>query len=348
MMDCTKEEMDDVTQDMISNDLADYVLVKCMLCGAHKTMTSLRAHTKSVHKVTITEYKEQFGQLVPVKRVMHRCGICKELVLLDSDQIASHLKSPGHSITHKNYNANYMQDSRDNKQNILKQLEPDESIIIKEEQVKLEAQLVNTGTCRKRKKVMPLLDYDQDAAYKVDMKTFDKTIFEKDDFNLPTTVKEEYDQLRNDSSEPEEANNRSRRIRKKVISIFDYDEEYSYQKAMKASLEEFKQKASVDLNDLKCMKKLSMKSQVTVKKTKLTDEQLTNGFVTVEEITFDKSDDKNVKLEPLSDSSGKCESEEVEKNITKHKLDGKIIKKCKICCYSTDRYSALCYCGEMC
>ena len=81
-------ENHDVGPTMISNDCADYVVVECNLCGAHKTITNLRAHTKSAHKLTITEYKKQFGQLAPVQVVMHKCGICSELVLLDSDQIS--------------------------------------------------------------------------------------------------------------------------------------------------------------------------------------------------------------------------------------------------------------------
>ena len=42
---------------------------------------------------------------------MHKCGICGEYVLLDSDEIAKHLKmrSPvNHDITHGNYNAKFM------------------------------------------------------------------------------------------------------------------------------------------------------------------------------------------------------------------------------------------------
>merc|ERR1740131_822174 len=76
-------------------------------------MTRLRSHTKSAHKVTITEYKAMYGpDLFPIKTVYHRCGICEELVVLDSDHIATHLKKPGHNITHKNYNEGFMVDTR--------------------------------------------------------------------------------------------------------------------------------------------------------------------------------------------------------------------------------------------
>jgi hypothetical protein len=465
---------DDVSPNMISNDCADYVLVKCNLCGEHKTITNLRAHTKSAHKLTITEYKKQYGQLVPVKVVMHKCGICSELILLDSDQIAAHLKIPGHNISHKKYNTAYMQDSRSNKQSIIKQPECDQEYTCKKEQVELdhqlraerekkvlatlidckeetageeanesliekenikavnEDQLINSEpentknrTKRIRKKVISLFDYDEneEVAYQKAMKAslkglknnacadledlksmkkltmkcqvtvkkiilgeqqktiqpsplepecdeqciikmesdeqylqksllplFDlkeksagevedeasgKSIFEEEDLKIVKTVKEENDQSEN--SQAEETETRAKRIRKKIITILEYDEdeEVAYQKAMKASLKGVKHNA--DLEDPSCMKKLTMKCYVSVKKTILSEEQLTNRFITIDQKNNVIPDDKFVKLEPLCESFSKPECEEVERNITRHNLGGKIIKKCNICSYFTDR-----------
>jgi len=39
-----------------------------------------------------------------IEKVYHRCGICQQAVLLDSDDIAFHLKKL-HDITHKDYNS---------------------------------------------------------------------------------------------------------------------------------------------------------------------------------------------------------------------------------------------------
>ena len=99
---------------LISNDIADYTCVECQICEVHIPMTRLRTHTKSHHQMTITEYKERFGsELIPVEIVWHRCGVCEELVMLDSDHIAVHLKRGGHPrITHKDYNDQYMVDTR--------------------------------------------------------------------------------------------------------------------------------------------------------------------------------------------------------------------------------------------
>merc|ERR1719450_233983 len=102
---------------LISNDIADYTCVECQICEAHIPMTRLRTHTKSHHQMTITEYKERFGtELIPVEVVWHRCGVCSDLVMLDSDHIAVHLKRGGHPrITHKDYNDQYMVDTRSSK-----------------------------------------------------------------------------------------------------------------------------------------------------------------------------------------------------------------------------------------
>ena len=103
----------DLNGNLISNDFADYVMVECEICHEHVTMTRLRSHTKDVHVINITEYKWRYGtDLIPVEKVYHQCGKCGSLVLLDSDHIAQHLKSKRHNITHKDYNAAYMVDSR--------------------------------------------------------------------------------------------------------------------------------------------------------------------------------------------------------------------------------------------
>ena len=94
---------------LISNDQADYVLVECGLCGLHTPMTRLRSHTKSAHGINITEYKAEFGSdLVPIEMIWHRCAICSQFLMLDNDEVAKHLKKPGHNISHKNYNDCFM------------------------------------------------------------------------------------------------------------------------------------------------------------------------------------------------------------------------------------------------
>ena len=115
----TLQRIQEIAEDgnLISNDLADYTLVECSICNLHLPMTRLRSHTKSVHKVSITEYKAMFGpDLTPLAVVWHRCGICSHLIMLDSDHVAVHLKSGGHPrVTHKDYNEAFMVDTRTSK-----------------------------------------------------------------------------------------------------------------------------------------------------------------------------------------------------------------------------------------
>ena len=108
---------------LISNDLADYMLVECQICNLQKPMTQLRSHTKAAHGITITEYKAQFGSdLEPVEPVYHRCGVCSQIIFLDSDAVATHLKSGGHPrITHKDYNDTFMVDTRSSRQYVTPQ-----------------------------------------------------------------------------------------------------------------------------------------------------------------------------------------------------------------------------------
>ena len=94
-----------------SDNMKDAVLSACKICDKHVKVTDMRKHTKKVHQLTITKYKSRYSQQYfdLVELVLHQCGICGELLLLDSDYIAQHLKSGGHAnITHGNYNNLYI------------------------------------------------------------------------------------------------------------------------------------------------------------------------------------------------------------------------------------------------
>ena len=146
---------------LISNDLADYTLVECQICGVHKQMTCLRGHTQSAHNMTITEYKDKFGaDLDVVEKVLHRCGICEDLIVLDSDHIAKHLKKPGHNITHKNYNAKYTVNTKYHRSRGRYKREPvksEERLDVKQEPNEDSGDM---GGRRKRKRNAFLSDYE--------------------------------------------------------------------------------------------------------------------------------------------------------------------------------------------
>jgi len=99
----------DGSQIKLSNDMADACKTHCKLCNDEVKLVAMRGHTKSKHKMTITEYKSKFGvEFEIIEKIHHECGICKKIILLCSDTVAVHLKTPGHGITHKNYNEKYM------------------------------------------------------------------------------------------------------------------------------------------------------------------------------------------------------------------------------------------------
>ena len=84
-----------------SNTLTDVCKTKCKICGRAFSLSAMRGHTKSFHKITITEYKEKFNQpnYDILVKIFHKCGICGKPVLFDSDTIAVHLKNgDNHSI----------------------------------------------------------------------------------------------------------------------------------------------------------------------------------------------------------------------------------------------------------
>ena len=115
-----EKHKEDIANIKIRSNMEDVVRSLCKVkdkegraCGAKIKVTDMRNHTKKVHQMTITEYKKEFNQQYfdLVELIMHKCAICEEYVLLDSDAIAHHLKTKSpiaHDITHGNYNAQHM------------------------------------------------------------------------------------------------------------------------------------------------------------------------------------------------------------------------------------------------
>ena len=115
-----EKHKEDIANIKIRSNMEDVVRSMCKVkdkegqaCGAKIKVTDMRNHTKKVHQMTITEYKKEFNQQYfdLVELIMHKCAICEEYVLLDSDAIAHHLKTKSpiaHDITHGNYNAQHM------------------------------------------------------------------------------------------------------------------------------------------------------------------------------------------------------------------------------------------------
>ena len=91
-----------------SNNMKDTVMTICQICRVRQNFTKMRSHTKSLHGVSITDYKKQYGQLIDhiVEFIYHKCGICSKALLLDGDTLAVHAKT--HGITHKMYSEKFI------------------------------------------------------------------------------------------------------------------------------------------------------------------------------------------------------------------------------------------------
>ena len=94
---------------VFSNDPTNCVKIFCCMCDQVVTVTGLRKHVKSHHKITLTQYKQLYGNHKKqiVQLVFHKCFFCKKSLLLDTDEISSHLKKV-HQVMYKDYMVTYM------------------------------------------------------------------------------------------------------------------------------------------------------------------------------------------------------------------------------------------------
>ena len=91
-----------------SNDLEEAVRSKCNICEKRFLLSELRAHTKSEHLLSFSDYKKFYG-LELEENVYHRCSICSATMLLDIDTLTTHIKK--HNISLSNYRRRYLSKS---------------------------------------------------------------------------------------------------------------------------------------------------------------------------------------------------------------------------------------------
>ena len=99
----------DIKNLKFSNDMKDACKTMCMLCERSFILTRMRTHTKEKHSLQISDYKKQFKltSFNIIEKVFHSCGICEDILILDSDFIGSHLHKHN-GITHSTYNNKFM------------------------------------------------------------------------------------------------------------------------------------------------------------------------------------------------------------------------------------------------
>ena len=77
---------------IFSNDMKDCCKHRCRLCNKVYTLTAMRGHCKMIHQMSIKEYQFRHGNVRDMIEVVmwHRCQICNNDFLLDSDEIHKH------------------------------------------------------------------------------------------------------------------------------------------------------------------------------------------------------------------------------------------------------------------
>ena len=93
----------------MSNDPTKSCKTFCCCCDQVITLSGLRKHVKSRHQITLTEYKELYGE--PRKQIIqlvfHKCAFCQKSILLDTDSLSKHLRK-AHQRSYKDYLVRHM------------------------------------------------------------------------------------------------------------------------------------------------------------------------------------------------------------------------------------------------
>ena len=103
---------EDIKTLKISNNLTEYCKTACKVCGNIFNLNGMTGHIKNEHGMVPTEYKKRYKQhyFDLIEKVFHRCGICRDIILLDKDSITHHLQSHKgeQRMTRKQYNNEFM------------------------------------------------------------------------------------------------------------------------------------------------------------------------------------------------------------------------------------------------
>ena len=93
---------------MYSDDLIDSCKHRCQVCQKDIGITAMRCHTKLAHGLSISLYQAKHGNIKDNMShvVWHKCKLCTEEFLLDSDEIHRHATAK-HGISLKEYNSRY-------------------------------------------------------------------------------------------------------------------------------------------------------------------------------------------------------------------------------------------------
>ena len=94
----------------MSNDPHLQVKVFCAVCDQVYQMSGLRKHVAHKHGLTLTRYREMYGDLRKqiIQLVHHACVLCKRVLLLDTEDISKHV-SKKHKMGYTSYARRFME-----------------------------------------------------------------------------------------------------------------------------------------------------------------------------------------------------------------------------------------------
>ena len=94
----------------MSNDPHHQVKVFCAVCDQVYQMSGLRKHVAHKHGLTLTRYREMYGDLRKqiIQLVHHACVLCKRVLLLDTEDISKHV-SKKHKMGYRTYATRHME-----------------------------------------------------------------------------------------------------------------------------------------------------------------------------------------------------------------------------------------------
>ena len=92
---------------LMSDDPLLNVQVFCNVCHEVFKLSAMKNHVRS-HSLTYPQYVKKCGnpRMQLVHQINHRCGICREIILLNTGDITAHVR--GHNIGLSAYMAKYM------------------------------------------------------------------------------------------------------------------------------------------------------------------------------------------------------------------------------------------------
>ena len=89
----------------VSNKKDDFVRVECKLCQKSTKYHTFEKHTMMAHGITRKVYEQKYGEKNRhIKdKVLHKCVICGDFMLLDYEEIRNHLRKKNHNKSLSDY-----------------------------------------------------------------------------------------------------------------------------------------------------------------------------------------------------------------------------------------------------